>query len=170
MKAFTRSAAALAALVMFAALAASASADEAKDPPLLALGAGWYDLSGDDSAGDFRLEYRHGPAWFGFLKPFAGFEVTTDGGVWGGAGLMIDILLTDNIAVSLGSGPGLYSDGDGRDLGHAVEFRSQVEVAYVMEDRSRVGLAFAHLSNAGLGDRNPGVEVVTLYYMLPLNF
>ena len=83
MKAFTRSAAALAALVMFAALAAPASADEAKDPPLLALGAGWYDLSGDDSAGDFRLEYRHGPAWFGFLKPFAGLEVTTDGGVWG---------------------------------------------------------------------------------------
>ena len=83
---------------------------------------------------------------------------------------MIDVLLTDNIAFSLSSGPGYYEDGDGKDLGYDLEFRSQAEIAYVMEDRSRIALAISHLSNAGLGDTNPGVEVVSLYYMLPLNF
>jgi hypothetical protein len=163
--------AALAAAFLLALSAGGAKAqDMAKDPPLVAFSAGYYDLSGDNSAADFRLEYRHGPAWFGFLKPFAGIEVTTDGALWGGAGLMIDVLLTDNIAFSLSSGPGFYEDGDGKDLGHGLEFRSQAEIAYVMEDRSRIALAISHLSNAGLGDTNPGVEVVSLYYMLPLNF
>jgi lipid A 3-O-deacylase len=156
---------------MMVMAAGAAQADEASDPPLLAFGAGVYDvLQTDDAAADFRIEYRHGPAWLGFIKPFAGLEVTTDGGVWGGAGLLLDIKLTDNFAIGLSSGPGFYSDGDGKDLGHTVEFRSQIEAAYIFEDKGRLALAFSHLSNAGLGDTNPGTEVLTLYYMMPLTF
>lgn len=163
--------AALAAAFVLALTAGQAKAEDmAKDPPLVAFGLGYYDLSGDFSSADFRMEYRHGPAWFSFLKPFAGIELTTDGALWVGGGLMIDVLLTDNIAFSLSSGPGYYEDGDGKDLGYDLEFRSQAEIAYVLEDRSRIALAISHLSNAGLGDTNPGVEVVSVYYMLPLNF
>jgi hypothetical protein len=31
-----------------------------------------------------------------------------------------------------------------------------------------LGVAISHLSNAGIGDRNPGTEIATLYYSLPL--
>jgi hypothetical protein len=30
-------------------------------------------------------------------------------------------------------------------------------------------VAFSHLSNAGIADENPGVEVLNLYYSLPIN-
>jgi hypothetical protein len=66
-------------------------------------------------------------------------------------------------------GAGLYADGGGKELGHAVEFRSQIEIAYRFDNRARLGLAFSHISNASIGDKNPGVEVLNVYYSLPLD-
>ena len=48
------------------------------------------------------------------------------------------------------------------DLGHVVEFRSSVELSDAPDPMFRVGLGFSHISNAHLGTRNPGVEVLTL--------
>ena len=50
-----------------------------------------------------------------------------------------------------------------------MEFRSTIELGYRFDDRSRLSLAFGHLSNAGIGDSNPGTEVLTLYYHLPID-
>ncbi len=33
---------------------------------------------------------------------------------------------------------------------------------------SRLGLAFGHISNAGLDDDNPGTEILNLYYHIPV--
>ena len=63
---------------------------------------------------------------------------------------------------------GLYEDGDGKDLGHIVEFRSSLELAYRFDNRARLGLSFYHLSNASLDDNNPGTEVFSLNYSIPL--
>src|SRR3546814_20382028 len=63
--------------------------------------------------------------------------------------------------------PGLYEDGNGKNLGHTVEFRSQVELGYQFENRSRLSLGFSHTSNGSLSSDNPGVEVLSLYYHLP---
>ena len=50
-----------------------------------------------------------------------------------------------------------------------LEFRSQAELSYIFDDKARLGVAVSHLSNAGIGDRNPGTEVLSLYYMVPLH-
>ncbi len=67
-------------------------------------------------------------------------------------------------------GGGFYADGSGKKLGHEIEFRSQIELAYRFDNRSRLGVAFSHISNASIGgDKNPGVEVLNIYYALPLD-
>jgi opacity protein-like surface antigen len=138
-------------------------------PAVLSAGVGWYDFKlQDDEAVDFRLEYRHGDD-FVFLKPWGGVEVTSDGGVWGGIGVLVDITFFDAIVLTASFAPGLYEDGNGKDLGHTIEFRSQVELGYQFENQSRLSLAFSHISNARLGDDNPGTEVLNLYYHLPLD-
>jgi lipid A 3-O-deacylase len=138
-------------------------------PAVFSAGVGWYDiLEGDDDAVDFRLEYRHGDDFL-WLKPWAGAEVNTDGSVWGGVGVLIDITFFDNIVLTGSFAPGLWAEGDGKDLGHVVEFRSQIELGYQFENQSRLSVGFSHLSNAGLGDDNPGTEVLNLYYHLPLD-
>lgn len=138
-------------------------------PAVISAGVGWYDFNlSDDEAVDFRLEYRHGDDFL-FLKPWGGLEVTSDGSIWGGIGVLVDITFFDAVVLTGSFAPGLYEDGDGKDLGHTVEFRSQVELGYQFENRSRVSLAFSHISNANLGDDNPGTEILNLYYHLPLD-
>ena len=138
-------------------------------PAVISGGVGWYDFKvQDDEAVDFRLEYRHGEDFL-WLKPWGGLEVTSDGSVWGGIGVLVDITFFDSVVLTGSVAPGLWSRGSGKDLGQVVEFRSQVELGYQFENRSRLSVAFSHISNAELDSTNPGTEVLNLYYHLPLD-
>ena len=156
-------------LVLALAATGAPPGEAAEDgPALVSLGVGYYDINKqDDDAVDFRLEYRHGQG-LGLVKPWIGAEGTSDGAVYGIAGLLADIDLGESIVLTPSFGVGAYSDGDGKDLGHTVEFRSQIELAYRFANESRLGLAFSHISNAGIGDGNPGAEILNIYYSIPL--
>lgn len=154
-------------LVALLVFAVPAQAQEEAEPDLLALGIGIFDVyHNDDTAADFRAEYRAGRGLW-FIKPWAGLEVTSDGAVYGLGGLLADIPLGDSFRLTPSAGAGLYHDGNGKDLGHVVEFRTQIELSYRFQNDQRLGLAFGHISNASLGNSNPGTEIVTLYYMIP---
>lgn len=162
-------AALIAAVVFSTSERAEAQVALNETPAVISGGIGYFDiLDGDDDSADFRLEYRHGDDFL-WLKPWGGLEVNTDGGVWGGIGVLMDITFFDSIVLTGSFAPGLYSEGDSKDLGHVVEFRSQIELGYQFENQSRLSVAFSHLSNASLDDENPGVEVLNLYYHLPLD-
>lgn len=169
MKRFALVVALFCAAVMAAGERAAAQVALNETPAVISVGTGWYDLRlQDDEAVDFRLEYRHDEDFL-WLKPWGGLEVTSDGAVWGGVGVLIDITFFDAVVLTGSFAPGLYEDGNGKDLGHRVEFRSQVELGYQFENRSRLSLAFSHISNASLSDDNPGTEVLNLYYHIPLD-
>jgi hypothetical protein len=138
-------------------------------PAVLSGGVGWYDfVQQDDEAGSFRLEYRHGEDFL-WLKPWGGVEANWDGSVWGGVGVLFDITLFDSVVLTASFAPGLWAQGSGKDLGHVVEFRSQAELGYQFENQSRLSIGLSHTSNANLDSTNPGVEVLSLYYHLPLD-
>lgn len=138
------------------------------EPDFLSIGAGWYDFNDNMDAVDGRLEYRSNLKVLGLVKPWAGFEFTSDGAIYGVAGILMDIHFGRRIVLTPSFGVGLYGDGDGKDLGHAVEFRSQLELGYRFDDWSRIALAVSHISNASLGENNPGTEIATVYYHLPV--
>ena len=54
--------------------------------------------------------------------------------------------------------PGLYHEGDGKDLGHALEFKTEVQLTYSISDSTNLGMSYNHISNASLGDKNPGAN------------
>ena len=56
---------------------------------------------------------------------------------------------------------GYYDRGKSLDLGYNLEFRSQIEFSYALGE-SRIGFNLNHISNAGLGDTNPGTESATV--------
>lgn len=140
----------------------------ADDPDFFSFGAGWYDFNDDKDAVDFRVEYRSGYKALGFIKPWAGVEVTSDQAVYGLVGVLTDLYFGRRWVLTPSFGAGLYSDGNGKDLGGTIEFRSQLEFGYRFDDRSRISLAVSHISNAGLDDKNPGTEIATIYYHVPL--
>ncbi len=152
--------------------ATKAFADE-DDAALLSVGVGYFDalraIKDDDAddAADFRLEYRHDEKLWIF-KPWAGIEATSEGGIWGGVGVLVDIYFGKRVVLTPNFGVGAFTEGSGLDLDSVIEFRSQIELAYRFNDRSRLGIAISHISNASIGDTNPGVEIATIYYHLPL--
>jgi len=54
--------------------------------------------------------------------------------------------------------PGYYHDGNGKDLGSPIEFKSEVQLSFNLSETSRFGMSYNHISNASLGDKNPGAN------------
>ena len=157
-------------LLGLAALLATTLPAAAEEPSFLSLGVGYYDLFDDQSAGEARLEYRFSEKEkLFFFTPFVGVTATTDGGTYGYGGVGVDVFFGKRWVATPNFAVGVYGNGDGKDLGYALEFRSGLEVAYRFDDYSRLGLSFTHISNAGLDDRNPGVESLVLVYSMPFN-
>lgn len=161
--------AALGALLLAALLAAlPVSGARALDPAFLTIGAGSFDMNGDETTGAVSVEYQHDKRLFWEFKPMAGLMGTFDGSLYVYGGVAVDLFLGRRFVLTPSFAPGLYFDGGGKDLGHVVEFRSSIKLAYRFDSRARLGLDLFHLSNAGLDDRNPGANVLMLTYSIPL--
>jgi len=142
----------------------------ADDPAFLTIAAGAWDFNKrDDQGAEFRVEYRSDYK-FWELKPFGAIAASSTGSVFVGAGVLMDIYFGRRFVVTPSFAPHLYAQGNSdKDLGHALEFRSQLELAYRFDDRSRLGLSVSHYSNASIGDKNPGTESLLLNYSIPIN-
>ncbi len=150
--------------------AAPASAQQAGDPAFIAVSAGYFDANKrKNSAFEGRLEWRGGEEhklWI--FKPFAGVMGTSDGGAYGFGGVLIDIYFGNRLVLTPSFAPGAYAKGSGKDLGSVLEFRSGLELSYRFDDRSRLGIGISHMSNASLGNKNPGEETVFVTYAIPV--
>lgn len=158
----------LMAICVLGGACAMAPPARADDPAFVTLGGGWFDLNRKQKeAGEFRAEYWSDyKLWF--LHPFAGAMLTTTDSGYGYAGLRADLFFGRRWVVSGAEAVGAYARGDGKNLGDVLEFRSEAEFAYRFDDRGRLGLAFYHISNAGFGKINPGTEILSLFYAIPL--
>ena len=54
--------------------------------------------------------------------------------------------------------PGYYEKGDGKDLGHLIEFKSELQISLDLSKTSELGFSYNHISNASLGNNNPGAN------------
>ena len=149
---------------------------EAKDnKSRLSLGGGVYNFMKHGSDGynqssiAYNLELFSGKKAFKFVRPFIGFLGTDESAYYGYFGLSVDLyffdckcfLITPSLAV------GAYEDGDQIRMGNTIEFRSGGDFMYRFRNNVRVGFGVFHISNAGLGYRNPGSEQVIFKYQIP---
>ena len=61
--------------------------------------------------------------------------------------------------------PGYYSSGDGKDLGHSLEFKSEVQMSLNLSESTQFGMSYNHISNASLGDKNPGANSYMINFL-----
>jgi hypothetical protein len=169
------SAVAVIGLPAFAAPARAQSVGGDGEPDAIVFGAGYYDFiravknKGDkQEAALFNIEYHSNKKLWYFTPQFGAWG-TSDGSAYVYAGVRLDVFFGNRFVFTPSFSPGLYHEGKGKDLGFIVEFRSSAEFAYRFDDYSRLSLGIAHLSNASLGDKNPGVETLTLTYSIPMS-
>ncbi len=131
---------------------------------------GYFDVIRNDyNSAQFGAEYRARPLQYA-IRPMFGVNVTTDGSIYGYAGLNWDAeLIKDQLYLIPNFAAGLYHKGDGKNLGGAIEFRSGIELAYQLPNAQRIGVAFNHISNASIYGHNPGSETALVTYSIPLD-
>ena len=95
--------------------------------------------------------------FLGNLSPITGAMITADNATYFYTGVQAQYKIGAlNFTPSFA--PGYYDEGNGKDLGHALEFKSEVQVSLELPMNSQLGLSYNHLSNASLGDKNPGAN------------
>ena len=96
-------------------------------------------------------------SFVGTISPVTGLMFTADNATYIYTGIQAQYNLGKlNIVPSFT--PGLYGEGHGKDLGHIVEFKSEVQLSLNIFENSQLGFSYNHISNASLGDKNPGAN------------
>ena len=95
--------------------------------------------------------------FLGKLSPITGLMMTADSSSYFYTGVQAEYKIGKlNLVPSFA--PGLYTMGDGKDLGSPLEFKSELQVSIDILPGTKLGYSQSHLSNADLGDKNPGAD------------
>lgn len=143
--------------------------NENNSPDRLIFGISYFNaLRKKQHAFEGSFEYRSSISLLN-VKPFTGITFTSAGAFYGMAGFYFDITLVNNIIFTPSFAAGYFDKGVGIDLAYKVEFRTQLEISYALQNNSRIGFSFYHISNGNLGRSNPGAESFAFVYSLAIN-
>ena len=123
---------------------------------------GMFDFS-DDGKKSTLVGFQHQnenlnrDTFLGNLSPITGILITADSAGYVYTGVQAQYKI-GSLNITPSFTPGLYHEGDGKDLGHMLEFKSEVQLSLNLSDSSKFGFSYNHLSNASLGDKNPGAN------------
>ena len=101
---------------------------------------------------------------FGKLSPITGFMMTADSATYLYTGVQAEYEI-GKLNLTPSFSPGYYSMGDGKDLGSPLEFKTEVQLSLELLPGSKLGYSYNHVSNAGLGDKNPGANSYMFNFM-----
>ena len=119
------------------------------------------DKEGDDQTSLFGIEHKNPnlfrDTFFGKFKPMTGGFITGDSsfylysGVEGQYGI-------GPLKILPSFAPGYYEKGSGKDLGHVLEFKSEIKIGFDIFENSSLSYSYSHLSNSTIGETNPGTD------------
>jgi hypothetical protein len=103
-------------------------------------------------------------SFLGTLSPVTGAMITGDNASYVYTGVQAQYKV-GKLNLTPSFTPGLYHEGDGKDLGHVVEFKSELQLSLDLLGDSELGFSYNHISNASLGDKNPGANSYMLNFL-----
>ena len=119
------------------------------------------DKEGDDKTTLMGIEHKNKDlfrnTWIGRFSPTSGAFVTKKSSVYLYSGIEADYNLGP-INISPSFAPGYYEAGDGKNLGSALEFKSQIKIGVDLFKNTNLGYSYSHISNNDWGNINPGSD------------
>jgi len=130
---------------------------------------GMFDFSDDGQrAGLFGMQHQNENltrnSFLGTLSPITGFMITENNAGYIYTGVQAQYSI-GNLNITPSFSPGLYGEGDGKDLGHVLEFKSELQLSLDLFSNSELGFSYNHISNASLGEKNPGANSYTFNFL-----
>ena len=123
---------------------------------------GTFDFS-DDGKKSTLIGFQHQnenlnrDTFLGNLSPITGALITADNAGYLYTGVQAQYKI-GGLNFTPSFTPGLYHEGDGKDLGHVIEFKTELQISLETSETSQFGFSYNHISNASLGDKNPGAN------------
>ena len=159
----------LAALISFSFLSFAYAGDKQSNETELNFFTGMFDFSDDkQKAGIIGFQHQNDnlfrESFFGRLSPITGGFLTANNAfyVYTGAQAEYDL---GSFTITPSFAPGYYSSGNGKDLGHVLEFKSEIQMSLNLSDTTEFGMSYNHISNASLGDKNPGANSYMINFL-----
>ena len=159
----------LIALISFSFLSLANSEDKKSNDTELNFFTGMFDFSDDtQAAGVFGLQHQNDDlfrnSFLGKLSPITGGFLTENSAfyLYTGAQAEYDLGL---FTITPSFAPGYYNSGDGKDLGSALEFKSEIQMSLNLSNSTEFGMSYNHISNASLGDKNPGANSYMINFL-----
>jgi len=130
---------------------------------------GMFDFSDQKQrASLFGLQHKNDElyrdSFLGKLSPITGGFMTENSAIYVYSGVQAEYNL-GFFKITPSFAPGYYSYGDGKDLGYPLEFKSEVKVTLGLGDTTQMGMSYNHISNASLGDKNPGANSYMINFL-----
>ena len=147
--------------VLFSAIKVS-SAGESFEQSELNVFSGMFDFSDDKQAsGVFGLQHQNDElyreSFLGNLSPITGGFLSEKNAFYLYSGIQAEYNI-GFLTITPSFAPGYYNSGDGKDLGYPLEFKSEVQMSFDLSDNTQIGMSYNHISNASLGNKNPGAN------------
>jgi len=119
------------------------------------------DKEGDDKTTLMGMEHKNKDlfrnTWIGRFSPTTGAFVTKKNSIYLYTGVEADYNLGP-INISPSFAPGYYDAGDGKKLGSALEFKSEIKIGLDLFKNTNLGYSYSHISNNDWGNINPGSD------------
>jgi hypothetical protein len=130
---------------------------------------GMFDFSDDGKrSAIFGIQHKNETlfrdSFLGTLSPITGVLITADNASYFYTGVQAEYNI-GKINLTPSFTPGLYNSGDGKDLGHVMEFKSEIQMSLDLSTYSELGFSYNHISNASLGEKNPGANSYTFNFL-----
>ena len=159
----------LIALISFSFLSLANSEDKKSNDTELNFFTGMFDFSDTTQAAGFLgLQHQNDDlfrnSFLGKLSPITGGFLTENNAfyLYTGAQAEYDLGL---FTITPSFAPGYYNSGDGKDLGSALEFKSEIQMSLNLSNSTEFGMSYNHISNASLGDKNPGANSYMINFL-----
>ena len=155
-------------LISFSFLSFAYSADENQNELTTGLTTefnfftGMFDFSDDKQASPvLGLQHQNEELFintgYGRMSPITGAFITANNAFYLYTGVQIDYEI-GSLNITPSFAPGYYGEGNGKDLGYPLEFKTELQVSFDLSEASHLGMSYNHISNASLGDKNPGAN------------
>ena len=119
------------------------------------------DKEGDDQTSLFGIEHKNPDlfrdTFLGKFSPVSGGFLTGDNSVYLYTGVEGQYGI-GRLKILPSFTPGYYEKGNGKDLGSALEFKSEIKLGLDIFENSKIGYSYSHISNNDWGETNPGTD------------
>ena len=119
------------------------------------------DKEGDDKTNLFGIEHNNTNLFrdtmLGKFSPVTGGFISGNNSIYLYTGVQAQYDLGP-LKILPSFAPGYYEPGNGKDLGMALEFKSEIKFNLNIFKDSKIGYSYSHISNNDWGKKNPGID------------